>query len=220
MMLVRSRTAAAQTSSICNRTRSHPLSLLSMARLNKARSGARCWSWSRTRIAQTSFGFRGRFCPVRRPLFQGTFCMIASIEPTAPPQLPPISGRGNLSERRVRASLPTFNPGMPAYRTRPVAVHPGQPATRGGNSMKISAPSAAILSARSAARGTRSMPKSRHACALAAPCSSMSAIISAISLPSNRGAATGGILAIPATARSPSPVSGISLSMSMRRTAS
>jgi hypothetical protein len=37
-----------------------------------------------------------------------------------------------------------------------------------------------------------------------APCSSMSVIISPISLPSNRGAATGGISAIPATARSPS----------------
>jgi hypothetical protein len=37
---------------------------------------------------QTSFGFSGRFCPVRRPLFQGTFRMIASIEPTAPSPAP------------------------------------------------------------------------------------------------------------------------------------
>jgi len=73
----------ALTSSTCNRTRSQPVSLLSMARFNRARPRARCSSWSRIRIAQTSFGFSGRFCPMRRPLFRGTFCMIASIEPTA-----------------------------------------------------------------------------------------------------------------------------------------
>ena len=28
----------------------------------------------RTRIIQTSFGFNGRFCPIRRPLFQGSRC--------------------------------------------------------------------------------------------------------------------------------------------------
>src|SRR6266851_1943447 len=85
MMLARSRTRPpAQTSSTCSRTRSHPLSLLSMARLNNATSRAQCLSWSRTRIAQTSSGLSGRFCPVRRPLFQGAFCMIASIEPTTP----------------------------------------------------------------------------------------------------------------------------------------
>jgi hypothetical protein len=28
----------------------------------------------------------GRFCPVRRPLFHGTFGMIASFEPTTPSQ--------------------------------------------------------------------------------------------------------------------------------------
>ena len=38
---------------IRSRTRSQPLSLLSMARLNKARRRLRCSTWSRTRIAQT-----------------------------------------------------------------------------------------------------------------------------------------------------------------------
>ena len=42
-----------------------------MARLNRARSRLRCSSWSRTRIAHTSFGLRGRFWPMRRPLFHG-----------------------------------------------------------------------------------------------------------------------------------------------------
>jgi hypothetical protein len=59
------------TSLTRSRTRSQPLSLLSMARLNKARSRLRCSSWSRTRIAHTSFGLRGRFWSTRRPLFHG-----------------------------------------------------------------------------------------------------------------------------------------------------
>jgi len=40
-----------------------------MPRLNRARSRLRCSSWSRTRIAHTSFGLRGRFWPIRRLLF-------------------------------------------------------------------------------------------------------------------------------------------------------
>src|SRR6516164_2476798 len=66
-----------------------------MPRLKRARSRARCSSCSRIRIAQTSFGLSGRFCPVMRPLFQGVLfgrrdvcispSMIASIEPTTPP---------------------------------------------------------------------------------------------------------------------------------------
>jgi hypothetical protein len=43
-----------------------------MARLNIARSRLRCSIWSRTRMVQTSFGFNGRFWPIRRPLFQGS----------------------------------------------------------------------------------------------------------------------------------------------------
>jgi len=61
----------ASTSSILSRTRSQPLSLLSMARLNIARSRRRPSSWRRTRMVQTSFGFSGRFWPISRPLFQG-----------------------------------------------------------------------------------------------------------------------------------------------------
>jgi hypothetical protein len=55
------------TSSIVNRTRSQLLSLLSMARLNIARSRRRPSSCRRTRMVQTSFGFSGRFWPISRP---------------------------------------------------------------------------------------------------------------------------------------------------------
>ena len=51
-------------------------------------------SWSRTRIAQTSFGFNGRFWPINWPLFHGLLvkptrlgigrCMTASLIPTPP----------------------------------------------------------------------------------------------------------------------------------------
>jgi class 3 adenylate cyclase len=50
---------------------SHPRSLLSIARLNRARSRVRLASCNLVRIAQTCFGRRGGFCPVILPLFQG-----------------------------------------------------------------------------------------------------------------------------------------------------
>src|SRR5215472_9747105 len=96
-MVVRSRTRPPTlTSSTCSLTRSQPRSLLSIARLNKARLRARRSTWSRTRIDHTSLGLRGRFCPIRRPLFQGSrrgadgwllSSMIVSSEPTAPSRL-------------------------------------------------------------------------------------------------------------------------------------
>src|SRR5215472_12627374 len=102
-MVARSRTRPPTlTSSTCSRTRSQPRSLLSIARLNKARLRARRSTWSRTRIDHTSLGFRGRFCPIRRPLFQGSrrgtdgrllFSMIVSSEPTAPSRLRSDQGR-------------------------------------------------------------------------------------------------------------------------------
>ena len=62
-------------------------------------------------MAQTSFGLSGRFCPVSRPLFQGTFLvssegcltlfMVVSLEPTTPSHRPPIGGQGNVSERSL-----------------------------------------------------------------------------------------------------------------------
>src|ERR1700736_1405303 len=71
--VVRSRTLPlAHTSSIFSLTRSQPLSLLSIARLNMARSRRRFSIWRRTRMVQTSFGFNGRFWPTRRPLFHGS----------------------------------------------------------------------------------------------------------------------------------------------------
>jgi hypothetical protein len=55
--VARSRTLPpAVTSSIFSRTRSQPMSLLSTARLNIARSRLRFSSWSLTRIVQTSLG--------------------------------------------------------------------------------------------------------------------------------------------------------------------
>src|ERR1700747_954675 len=54
-MVARSRTRPPTlTSSTCSRTRSQPRSLLSIARLNKARLRARRSTWSRTRIDHTS----------------------------------------------------------------------------------------------------------------------------------------------------------------------
>ncbi len=61
---------AEKTSATLSLTRSHPRSLLSIARLKRARSRTRSASSRRTRIAQTCFGRSGRFWPAMRPLFQ------------------------------------------------------------------------------------------------------------------------------------------------------
>jgi hypothetical protein len=53
-------------------TRSHPCSLLSTARLNRARSRVRFASCRRVRRAQMCFGFSGGSAPMIRPRFQGT----------------------------------------------------------------------------------------------------------------------------------------------------
>src|SRR5580704_13249139 len=53
-------------------TTSQPRSLLSIARLNIARSRTRPSIWSFVRIDQTCFGLSGGFAPVSLPLFQGT----------------------------------------------------------------------------------------------------------------------------------------------------
>ena len=54
-------------------TRSQPRSLLSMARLNSARSRSRPAICSRMRISQICRRVNGRFCPVSLPLFQGAW---------------------------------------------------------------------------------------------------------------------------------------------------
>lgn len=51
---------------------SQPRSLLSMARLNSAKSRVFSASCNRIRIAQISFSFSGAFCHISRPLFQAT----------------------------------------------------------------------------------------------------------------------------------------------------
>ena len=60
----------AMTSTTFILTKSQPRSLLSMARLKSARSRWFSASSSRTLIAQTCLGLRGRFWPTIRPLFQ------------------------------------------------------------------------------------------------------------------------------------------------------
>src|SRR5450631_1932123 len=62
----------AATSSTRIATTSQPRSLLSIARLNMARSRARPSIWSFVRIDQTCLGRSGGFAPVSFPLFQGT----------------------------------------------------------------------------------------------------------------------------------------------------
>src|SRR3979490_951492 len=58
-------------------TTSQPRSLLSIARLNMARSRARPSILSFVRIDQTCLGRRGGFVPVTLPLFQGTRVVVA-----------------------------------------------------------------------------------------------------------------------------------------------
>src|SRR5450631_1376352 len=61
----------AATSSTLIATTSQPRSLLSIARLNIARSRTRPSIWSFVRIDQTCLGRSGGFAPVSLPLFQG-----------------------------------------------------------------------------------------------------------------------------------------------------
>src|SRR5450755_1751101 len=52
-------------------TTSHPRSLLSIAKLNIAKSRLRSAIWSLVRIDQTCFGRSGGLAPISLPLFQG-----------------------------------------------------------------------------------------------------------------------------------------------------
>src|SRR5215469_8853058 len=119
MTVARSRTPPpANTSSILSRTRSQPLSLLSIARLNIARSRRRPSICSRTRIVQTSFGFSGRFWPIRRPLFQGArwrvgieFSVVIVVSDADPFHLSARStttGCGSLPRKGARPRSQTF----------------------------------------------------------------------------------------------------------------
>src|SRR5450631_4378771 len=59
-------------SSTLRATTSHPRSLLSIARLNIAKSRFRSAIWSLVRIDQTCFGRSGGLAPISLPLFHGT----------------------------------------------------------------------------------------------------------------------------------------------------
>ena len=63
--------ASGATSSTLTLTTSQPRSLLSMARLNSARSRLRPSTWSLVRIDQTCLGRSGGLAPIIFPLFQG-----------------------------------------------------------------------------------------------------------------------------------------------------
>src|SRR5664279_4924458 len=68
------------TSSTLIATTSQPRNLLSMARLNMARSRVRLSIWSLVRIAQTCFCRNGGLAPVSFPLFQGIHLGAGSSE--------------------------------------------------------------------------------------------------------------------------------------------
>ena len=89
---------------------------------------------SRTRMAQTSFGLRGRFWPIKRPLFQGArlqgtgsgiaVCMVASSIPTLPLPARPMRRHANLLNDRFRRACGRSALGAPMAtqrRKRPFA---------------------------------------------------------------------------------------------------
>src|SRR5579864_1014691 len=67
-------------SSTLRATTSQPRSLLSIARLNIARSRLRSATWSLVRIDQTCFGRSGGLAPINLPLFQGGRLKAAGAE--------------------------------------------------------------------------------------------------------------------------------------------
>src|SRR5216683_5737537 len=67
-------------SSTLRATTSQPRSLLSIARLNIARSRLRSVTWSLVRIDQTCFGRSGGLAPISLPLFQGPRLSVGATE--------------------------------------------------------------------------------------------------------------------------------------------
>src|SRR5713226_1905636 len=67
-------------SSTLRATISQPRSLLSMAKLNIAKSRVRPPTWSLVRIDQTCFGRSGGFAPISLPLFQGLCSDTVGVE--------------------------------------------------------------------------------------------------------------------------------------------
>ena len=77
---------------------------------------------------QTFFGFKGRFWPIKRPLFQGArlqgtgsgiaVCMVASSIPTVPLPAPPMRRHANLPKDRFRFACGRSALGAPMARQR------------------------------------------------------------------------------------------------------
>ncbi len=93
-MDARSRTLSSLRRSTTLRvTKSQPRSLLSIARLKRARSRRLPASSRRARMAQTCLGSNGRFYPTRRPLFQALRFWVTAGSWTlgmiCPPSVPP-----------------------------------------------------------------------------------------------------------------------------------
>jgi hypothetical protein len=121
----RSRTTVPeQMSSTLRRTRSDARSLLSIARLNSAKSRAESDISSRTLIDQTCLGSSGRFCPTMRPLFQARRTRVAVSMASSLPSRPPRRSR----ERVDCTSRDGFWPKATA-RPSPVGVFVWQRAT-------------------------------------------------------------------------------------------
>lgn len=107
---MRSRTEPPATRSITlRRTRSQPRSLLSIARLNNARSRKLSPSLSRARMAQTCLGRRGRFWPIGRPLFHGGRGGLVAgswiLDMVRFPSSPPSPGTGTLPPAGVYPAI-------------------------------------------------------------------------------------------------------------------
>jgi len=103
-----------QTSRTRNLVRSQARSLLSIARLNIARSRVFAPSCRRIRIAQISLSFRGSFCPVSLPLFHGTR---GSWLPEIVSMMILLSRKGRISLRQRRWAIP--DPLLSCGSTRP-----------------------------------------------------------------------------------------------------
>jgi hypothetical protein len=101
----RSRRYTRAQTDVANRSlvRSQARSLLSIARLEIARSRVFAPSCRRIRIARITLSFRGGFCPVSLPLFHGTLgSWLLAVRAGADGRYPTQSGQSGCRNRRGR----------------------------------------------------------------------------------------------------------------------